>query len=765
MRTHQPKQTHLLKFLIAFSLFIASGASQAQTVFWSDNFDTPTGGAENNNAGAGWTLNSEGNSSNRWFINAPAGIGCSSSGNVLHISCDGLLCGFLGGPDEPIYNAAGNLTRTAVSPVISTVGQSNITLSFDFICEGYAGSDYGTVALSSDGGTTWTDLPGQYVEVSSCSTKTISVPAQYQNISTFKMRFKWQESSTSNGVDPPFSVDNIKLTVPSGACTPPTVSAGTNVSICPGGSIAIGGAPTATGGSEVGAYVYSWTNAASLNSASSANPTASPSSTTTYSVTVHRGTPSCSATSSVTVTVNTPQTLSISASGSTTICPGGNVGLTASSGFSSYAWTTPAGSQTGQTISATQAGNYTVSANDANSCLSTSTATTVSLGSSQNIVVTPSGPLSFCQGGSVTLSAAAGFGTYTWSNGFVGQNLTVTQSGSYSVIGSGTGCGGLSPDVVVSVSQPAPLTVTADGSLQLCANDNVTLTAEAGFSNYTWSNGTNGASLTTGNAGNYTVTAEDANGCTVTSAIQSVSNDPGFTIMVTPSGTIDMCSGESIVLTASAGYSNYVWSNSTGGTTLTVNSGGAYSVSAQNSNGCTGTSDAIFVNETTAPNASFSYVQEEELYTITFTSTFSADTYLWSFGNNQTSTEANPVHTFPFDNTYPVTLIATNDCGSDTVTLDVVVIKTGIETMESLNSFSMSPNPGVDFIRMNGNSKKSEMLTISIYSINGQLIQSTTQAVKGSFSFDINTSKMASGAYMIVIADDSSRMARKWFKH
>ncbi len=765
MKTFKTKRITIKHILLSAILLFFAGVSFGQTVFWSDNFDAPSGGAENNNNGAGWVLNSEGNSGNRWFVNAPSGIGCSSSGNVLHISCSAGLCGFLGGPDEPIYNAANSNLKTAVSPTISTLGQSNITLSFDFICEGYAGSDFGTLALSSDNGTNWTDLPGVYVEVSSCSTKTITLPAQYQNISTFKMRFKWVETDNGDGVDPPFSVDNIKLTVATSSCTPPTVSAGSNVSICPGGSIAIGGSPTATGGSEAGALVYSWSPATNLSSASVANPTANPSVTTPYTVTVYRNTPSCSATATVTVTVNTPQTLSVSPSGNQTICPGGNVNLSAANGFTNYVWTTPSGTQNGQSITASVLGSYTVSANDANNCLSTAAPINLTSGSSQSITVTPSGPLNFCPGGSVTLTAAAGFTTYTWSNAQVGQSITVTEAGTYSVIGSGSGCGGQSSDIIVTVNLPAALGVTADGSLALCQNGDVVLTAESGFTNYVWSNTQTGASVTITSAGNYTVSAQDVNGCQVQSSVQAVTNDPPFTINVTPSGTIGICVGDNITLTAQSGYSNYVWSNTTTGTTLNVSSAGAYSVSAQNANGCSGTSDAIFVNSTVAPDASFTYLQVEDVYTVNFSSTFNADTYLWNFGNNQTSTASDPSFTFPFDNTYPVTLIATNACGSDTVTVNVVVIKTGIESLKTVNSFSISPNPGKDFFRITGNSSKPQDLIVQIYSLTGQIIQRKDISVKGIFSVDFSTTELASGVYMIQVSDSISKISQKWIKN
>ncbi|MEO8761738.1 MAG: gliding motility-associated C-terminal domain-containing protein [Bacteroidia bacterium] len=63
-----------------------------------------------------------------------------------------------------------------------------------------------------------------------------------------------------------------------------TADAGPNKKICLGNSDTIGGAPTAKGGTSP--YTYSWTPANSLNLANVANPIASPTVTTVYTVTV-----------------------------------------------------------------------------------------------------------------------------------------------------------------------------------------------------------------------------------------------------------------------------------------------------------------------------------------------------------------------------------------------------------------------------------------------------------------------------------------------
>lgn len=45
--------------------------------------------------------------------------------------------------------------------------------------------------------------------------------------------------------------------------------------------------------------------------------------------------------------------------------------------------------------------------------------------------------------------------------------------------------------------------------------------------------------------------------------------------------------------------------------------------------------------------------------------------YLWNFGDGNTSDEANPVHTYPSQGIYQVSLTATNECGESTISLQV----------------------------------------------------------------------------------------------
>ncbi|MEX1187954.1 MAG: hypothetical protein WED33_01770, partial [Bacteroidia bacterium] len=119
----------LWTFVFLSILFISNSELSAQTVFWSDNFDMPSGGASNNNAGAGWSgsTNTPGGGantelfglSNIWVIGSG---GTCVSGNSLYVG-NTLSAGnqYISDFDTDKLNA---------TPNISTIGVTGISLDF-----------------------------------------------------------------------------------------------------------------------------------------------------------------------------------------------------------------------------------------------------------------------------------------------------------------------------------------------------------------------------------------------------------------------------------------------------------------------------------------------------------------------------------------------------------------------------------------------------------------------------------------------------------
>lgn len=119
----------------------------------------------------------------------------------------------------------------------------------------------------------------------------------------------------------------------------------------------------------------------------------------------------------------------ITAEGSTEICPGASVVLNGPEGYSSYTWSD---GSTSQNLTATEAGSYNLIAMDDSGCIALSNAITITYIADPAPEITLDGEERFCQGGSVELSSSLD-NNPVWSNGMSGQAVIITESGLYTV--------------------------------------------------------------------------------------------------------------------------------------------------------------------------------------------------------------------------------------------------------------------------------------------------------------------------------------------
>lgn len=162
---------------------------------------------------------------------------------------------------------------------------------------------------------------------------------------------------------------------------------------------------------------------------------------------------------------------------------------------------------------------------------------TVGLGNCNHTVnISPSGLISACQGSPVALTASTSAVNpyYQWNRNGVSipgettNTLLVNQNGSYTLtVFENNACPRTSSAVVVNYNQSSatPPVISANGTSLVCGALNYTLTATGGgsFSNYLWSNGQSGNSITINQGGTYTVTGQTL-GCDATSAPFVISN-------------------------------------------------------------------------------------------------------------------------------------------------------------------------------------------------------------------------------------------------
>ena len=136
-------------------------------------------------------------------------------------------------------------------------------------------------------------------------------------------------------------------------------------------------------------------------------------------------------------------------------------------------------------------------------------------------------------------------------------------------------------------------------------------------------------------------------------------------------------------------------------------------------------------------------------------SSANATEHYWDFGNGQTSTESNPTHNFLGATVAEVEYIASSECGSDTIQLEVL-----------FGPFSVEENPlyEIDVIvqdnRILTSNDLNSDLTISIFDLSGKVILAESIGANTQSTIDINLNK---GLYLIRLDDGKHQSTRKLF--
>jgi protocatechuate 3,4-dioxygenase beta subunit len=531
--------------------------------------------------------------------------------------------------------------------------------------------------------------------------------------------------------------DVVTVTVNAGV---PIADAGSDMTInCTTTSVTIGSV-------SIGGNSYSWSPSTGLSADNIAQPTATPSATTSYTVTVMNTTSLCTATDVVTVTVdNTPPTAdagsdmnldcnTTSAQIGTAAVAGNTYSWSPSSGLSATNIAQPMASSTSTTT-------YTVTVTAANGCTATDVVTV-------NVNTTP--PVADagmdisldCTTTSGTIGTAAIAGnTYSWSpsTGLSADNVAQPVANSsattnYTVtVTAANGC--TASDVVtVNVSAGVPVADAGIDQTINCTMLSVTIgTAGTAGNTYSWSPSTGLSSSTVAQptatpsaTTSYTVTVTNTTSlCTATDVVTvTVDNTPP-----TADAGIDMnldCTTTSAQIgTAAVAGNTYSWSPSSGLSATNIaqpmassTSTTTYTVTVTAANGCTAT-DVVTVNVNTTPPVADAGMDISLDCTTTSgtigTAAVAGNTYSWSPSTGLSADNvAQPVANSSATTNYTVTVTAANGCtASDVVTVNVSagvpVADAGIDqtincTMLSVtigtagtagNTYSWSPSTGL----------------------------------------------------------------------
>ncbi len=298
---------------------------------------------------------------------------------------------------------------------------------------------------------------------------------------------------------------------------------------------------------------------------------------------------------------------------------GSITGISVSDGSSpyDYAWFDSGQNQVGSSPSLTnvEGGDYILEVTDDNGCVAQSGPYTI-----DDI---PGPELDYitvdvsCYGGSdgeiyVNVTSGTSPFTYDWSTGDSTQNLTDLNAGPYSL--TVTDDNGCEADIAVTISEPGPISISADSDVMICYGESTDIDASASGGNspysFYWGNDTifspegPSYSATPDNDTVILVFAVDANGCH--------SDTAAVNIMVSPEMLIDLdvedvnchgvCDGE-VVATVNGGIEPYDYSWDSDSNILSNICAGSYDLTVTDQYGCTAdTSFAITEPDTIIGN-------------------------------------------------------------------------------------------------------------------------------------------------------------------
>ncbi|MBP6825940.1 MAG: PQQ-dependent sugar dehydrogenase [Saprospiraceae bacterium] len=282
--------------------------------------------------------------------------------------------------------------------------------------------------------------------------------------------------------------------------------------------------------------------------------------------------------------------------------------------------------------------------------------------------------------------------------------------------------------------------------------------------NYIWSNQQPGDQIIYLEAGLYSVTATDANGCVRidTFEMTNAMPDPPAPVITAPANVL--CEGGSMVLSSSeapAGYT-YQWYNGAdlvagaNSQTLEIQNGGLYRVKISGSP-CSAMSEVFKVENGIAAPPGIE-VSDDTLRAITALPL----AFQW-YLNGQPIPGANAnTYIAPESGFYSVEVSDTLGCKAITEQLYVDI--SSVRLPGSVMGFSLAPNPTSGLILLTMELEKTENIVLSLSDAQQrQIFMQTQQSRLVSLPIDLHV--LPAGTYFLTVQLESGRFVRKVVKH
>jgi len=166
-------------------------------------------------------------------------------------------------------------------------------------------------------------------------------------------------------------------------------------------------------------------------------------------------------------------------------------------------------------------------------------------------------------------------------------------------------------------------------------------------------------------------------------------------------------------------------------------------------------SDTAFYSVPVLGLASANFTWNTDSATVTFANTSTnAQSYLWDFGDGNTSTLSNPVHTYAAPGNYTVTLTATNSCttlaSTRTQSLNLTFVGTGV--LDGISQVRVLPNPTSGDFRVELTTTMATDVQIHLYDARGRQIKTVrAEAQQGRVLVPFEGLGLPAGMYQVRI--------------
>ncbi len=216
-------------------------------------------------------------------------------------------------------------------------------------------------------------------------------------------------------------------------------------------------------------------------------------------------------------------------------------------------------------------------------------------------------------------------------------------------------------------SQCAVDVVIQEGdTIEMCENALETLNASSGFETYNWTGPVSGnsQSITPTTSGQYVVAATDAVACVSTDTIEVIIYPAPVDAINSTEGSVLCPSSPGTTLSLSGSYILYDWGGGVTSPTLFATTGGTYSVTVADVNGCVNTFDFTITEPEFTLEASSNIACTGGSITLTASG---GTNYSWSTGETGSSIVVSPAGTTTFS------VVVTNGACTETLAIPVTM--------------------------------------------------------------------------------------------